>query len=542
MASQSTVVSARLGREDWLWLILCGALSSAWCIASASRLGATFDEPFYLAAGLDYWRHGTFRELLAAGVMPLATHLQTMPLYLTEGSGREWSLVDDIGAMLPVARSVTLVFWWVLLFYAYRLAKLCAGSDAARLALVLIAFNPSFLAHASLATTDIALAATILAFTWLFIVGREQRWRWRVALPAVALALAISAKASAIAIGPLIMAAIVLHHIWRSGARSGKLRSGIRDALTILVCATVMAVVYCGPGGGPSFQGTLARMPADHALRPIVELIASLPLFPNGIYALWYQVDHGATGQPVFIAGIADTAGVWFYLPVLLTIKLPLMLLLLTAGGLAVKPHRAQQVLLGLAALGTAMLLIRVQTGVRFVLPFLALLVIWIAARLTPALEASRPIVRRKLISAGVIWAALTAIQAWPDGLRYTNELWGETERGYRYVSDSNYDWGQGLPELAEWQARSGDHVSVWYFGTDPRFPQLRRVEPRQSAFSIDSLGQDKLAVSTSLLYGGYVRGGAGLQLILRLRGSTPIGRTSTFLIYDPLLLTPTAK
>ena len=83
-ASPSTVSEGGLRAADWLWLAIVAAVTSAWCLSAARELGATFDEPFYLEAGLSAWRNGSFRELLAAGTMPLPAYLQTLPLYVAE--------------------------------------------------------------------------------------------------------------------------------------------------------------------------------------------------------------------------------------------------------------------------------------------------------------------------------------------------------------------------------------------------------------------------------------------------------------------------
>lgn len=181
MGSQSTASSA-LGRADVMLLLLVTAASSAWCLATARILGATFDEPFYLEAGLDAWRRGTFKELLAAGVMPLPAHLQTLPLYLRElAAGRPFTVAADLSEMLPVARSVTLVFWGVLLFYSMRLARSLGGPWAGRLAVVVLALDPNFLAHAALATTDLALAAFLMMFACAYREGHGHGWLRRIA-------------------------------------------------------------------------------------------------------------------------------------------------------------------------------------------------------------------------------------------------------------------------------------------------------------------------------------------------------------------------
>ena len=78
----------------------------------------------------------------------------------------------------------------------------------------------------------------------------------------------------------------------------------------------------------------------------------------------------------------------------------------------------------------------------------------------------------------GLAWNALSAATHWPDGLCYINELWGGPAGGYRLVSDSNYDWGQGVPETERWLAEHGQPpLDLFAFTTDPRAQRfLQRV------------------------------------------------------------------
>jgi hypothetical protein len=143
-------------------------------------------------------------------------------------------------------------------------------------------------------------------------------------------------------------------------------------------------------------------------------------------------------------------------------------------------------------------------------------------------------------VAAGLIWAASASVVAWPHGLTYANELWGGSEKGYLYLSDSNYDWGQGLPELARWHREHGSvPLAVWYFGTDPTLRALAVQDARlhdppvQSAAEVlERVRGHHLAVSTTLLYGAYVP--RVRQIVLEaLRERQPAARTTTFLIYD---------
>ena len=123
--------------------------------------------------------------------------------------------------------------------------------------------------------------------------------------------------------------------------------------------------------------------------------------------------------------------------------------------------------------------------------------------------------------------------------MSYTNSLWGGTERGYLYLSDSNYDWGQGLLELARWQStHGGGTLDVWYFGSDPRVgaPPLRllplHIMPIEQPQDVLAYAHGRLAVGTTFLYGTDVTE-AHRQAATFLRTLEPVGRTTTFFIYD---------
>lgn len=71
-----------------------------------------------------------------------------------------------------------------------------------------------------------------------------------------------------------------------------------------------------------------------------------------------------------------------------------------------------------------------------------------------------------------VLWMAAESFLIRPHYLAYFNQLVGGPRQGYRYLSDSNLDWGQDLPGLKRWLDEQGlqnqTHTRVYlsYFGT----------------------------------------------------------------------------
>jgi hypothetical protein len=135
---------------------------------------------------------------------------------------------------------------------------------------------------------------------------------------------------------------------------------------------------------------------------------------------------------------------------------------------------------------------------------------------------------------------AVTVALVWPDPLRHVNRLWGGTDRGPEVISDSNYDWGQGLPELKGWwSANHEPPLHVWYFGADPAIllAPFRRLEIHQMPVATphtvtEAVGDGYLAVSVSLLYASPDRHPETLAVVEWLRSLEPVGRTRTFVIF----------
>ncbi len=545
---------------DALWLLLVGALSSAWCVTAGSRLGATFDEPFYVASGLEGWRTGSYKPLMSKGTMPLPVDAQTLPLHLWERHRGEpfANPYGELPRLLPVARAANLPFWWLLLFYGLRWGRALGGPWAGRLAAGLLAADPNLLAHAALASTDIALTAMVLVAAYHWFAGRGGRWPRRVLLPGVLSGVALAAKASALAFVPILWLVFGLCHLAQAGPfppRDGSAWGRVKaawaatarlrwDLVYAFGIGLAVLFLYCGSDWQTevTFVQWAHSLPDGPARAVFVPVSEHLRIFTNAGEGLTQQVKHNVRGHSgAFLAGHWYPRAVWYYFPVALSIKLPDPTLLLLAALLLTRP-RALLNPAGWAALALLAFSLnaRVQIGVRLVFPLLTFLLIALAV------AAAAPGPRRRVgLAAGwlaLVAGAAVAASAWPDGLRYVNRLWGGPDRSAELLADSNADWGQGLPDLKRWwEANGRPDLHVWYYGADPAIllPPFRVLLTQSGHMPnpgpevlAERVGDGYLAVSDAVLHAYPDRRPEILALIDWVKAHEPVGRTPTFTVY----------
>ena len=563
---------------DALWLLVVGVASSAWCLTAARELGATFDEPLYLNAGLTSWRTGSNKLLMSAGTLPLAVDVQTLPIYLWEQSrGAEFQPYADIATILPVARATNLVFWWVVLLYAMRLGRTWGGAWAGRVAVGLVGCDPNFLGHAALATTDIAIVAGMLVLVYHFYHGQDRGWARRVLVPGLCFGLAILAKASGMIFGIQAVFVLGAYRLVQSGtlvAPAGSSLAGRlihlwhasfplrKDITGIVLIGFTLVFAYTGSDWETewTFIAWADELPDGPAKAIMVPISHNLAIFPNAGEGLIQQIKHNLRGHGTYVLGAWHPRAYWAYFPIALTMKAPLPVLALLVGAMVFR-FRELNTPIGWFALLLLLfsLTCRVQIGIRFMFTLMAVADIAVAIAVTrgwerssgPAGESDRDgpgpgtsglSLARWIVGAVIASTAATTVWVWPHGLSYFNQLWGGTETGYTHLHDSNYDWGQGLPELKKWYAAHDDDqpLAVWYYGTDPAilFPpfhwaQLGHAKLVTGEDVAKAVGGRYLAVSVGILYGNPDATPATRVAIDWLLAHRPVARTHTFVIYD---------
>ncbi len=353
---------------------------------------------------------------------------------------------------------------------------------------------------------------------------------------------------------------IELEHRWttlsESMTRQQRLRLAVmgmfqkpfrRDLWQVCGLGLLAVFCFCGSDGlpSPSFIAWGQQLPEGPMRSGMVWVAEHLRIFSNAGVGIVRQIRHNVQGHGVFLLDRVEKRAIWYYFPLALSIKSPLPWLTLPLILLAMcRRALGNWACLVALALLVFTLVCRVQTGIRLVLPLVTLGILGLAAALVVGwqqlgLTRWRSLLTGSAVASGA-WLLWTLLSVWPQGLCYTNELWGGTANGYRCLSDSNYDWGQGLKELAQWQeAHQAHDLDVLYFGTDTT---LWRLPMRRLPVGALQLGPDDLpsqargrtlAVSVSILYGSVRELFPDLKAAaIALRGIKPIDRTTTFFIY----------
>ncbi|HOV47338.1 MAG TPA: glycosyltransferase family 39 protein [Anaerolineae bacterium] len=457
----------------WLAVTLL-LLQWALLLNAATRLSATIDEPFHITSGYEYLRTGNVQ--LFDEHPPLAKALFAWPLFFVPDlAPPETANGYADGALITVAQETLLAYrpldrvivapriaaallTVLLAATIYHVAATLAGPPAGVLALALCALDPNFLAHGSLATTD--MGATAFSF-WALWAGtrwlqRPTRRRWGIA--ALLLGLAQGVKLTALLLYPVLGVGVVINAAAqrRQGAAFPWKTVG-RFVAMAAVSALALWALY-------GFE-----------LRPVAGLLGGIPLPAASHIERWLRLQENlAYGREAFLLGQNSMHGWWTYFPVAFALKTPLPLLLLGLYTLFRRffhaparpfPLSLLPLLLFPALYVLSSLTSTLNIGYRHLLPALPFVYIGIGVASARS-HADRDIKShgthdalpmthdplRIPLYALLAWLALGTLRLAPNYLTFFNEIAGGPENGWRFLADSNTDWGQAYKALAAYQ------------------------------------------------------------------------------------------
>lgn len=470
-------------------LLLAHVLLVAWGIRTQS---VTFDESAHVPAGVAQVARGDARvstvnppfvkSLFGAAAIAAGA---TAPKDAAIATHDQWAVGESFmranaarfHRVYAAARSVSLLLSLLLAVLLWRAARARGGPAAGLVALAVWCLAPEALAHAGIASLDVATAlgwtACALALETFL---RRGGWREWGALAAAVVFLSVT-RFSAVLLAPLAVLAFVLAAV--RGRLATPAATAARLALLLPVVVLALALAY----GEAPLTAPLRELPLRSARFTALRAAAPwlrLPVPATMLAGLDEQTAQGEAGRlTTYLDGAKVTRTLARYFPYAIALKWPLALLLalLARAALALRERgRCGSGLWLPAAVFLAALMFGgvPDAGVRYALPLLPLAAIGVgdlAGRIAPQFVGSGG--RWLGAAAGIALTAGLAIEAFlaaPNWLPHFNALAGDASRQERELNDSNVDWGQGLIALrAEMQRLGVRRVHLAYHGTvDP--------------------------------------------------------------------------
>jgi len=468
----------RAFRHERWWVAALLAAHVALAVWGVLRNSVTFDENFHLPSGVMIAARGELRvsavnpplvkALCGAAALAAGARLPSDEA-LRDGEqgvvGESFMRVnaDRYQRVFVAARLVMVLLSVLLGLLVWRVARRLYGPRGGMLALGFYAFMPEALAHAGLATMDLATGLSWLASVYAFwMFARSGRWGWWW-LAAGAVSFAFLVRFTAVLLGPVLLAIAVLELTRRRARRPARLWLGLG-----LLLPVVLVVLNAGYLGGASLA-PMRNWPFASASFKALQLLLPdlrLPLPDLWLLGMDHQVsDSQAGATPTYLLGRIMLHAVWYYFPLAFVFKWPLGFLaaLFARAPLAlVSRRRHRGTILAIPVvlhLGSGMFFLSLNAGVRYMFPIIPFLCIWLGGLIAPRVLDS-------LRGQGRLWPrvglALVLLQAVETGfvapwyLSFFNWPSGGPGGGYRLVNDSNVDWGQGLIALRDEMRKRG--------------------------------------------------------------------------------------
>lgn len=475
---------------------------------------------------------------------------------------------------------LALFFGWLLFSWTRRVY----GDKVGLLALTFFAFSPTFIAHSRYVTTDLAAAFGFFIGLVSFVRFLESRTLRRLLFAGLALGVALLLKFSLVLLIPLY---VLLALLWLglSNFEEFKIKFLGQILLIFIIAACVIWAVYqfhvWNYPAERQFSDTefiLSSFGFKPAVRLNLWMINKSVLRPLAEYLLGILMvaQRAAGGNTTYFLGETSASGWWYYFPVSYLLKEPLAFLILVLLALAAalkSVWQAKEKSLGIAlewmrdnfVLTSSVIFIAVywiysvrsplNIGIRHVLPtfpFIYLLVSrelirWVRTYSLPDPQNIgewfkaiynryvKALPRYILITFLLVWMGLSVLSSFPYYLSYYNELAGGARSGYKFIVDSNYDWGQDLKNLSAFvQKNKIDLIALDYFGGgSPQYYLGDKFVPWQSLRGQPNPALKDpqwFAVSATIRQGAFGRPTKGFiqkpeESYLWLQGVEPVSR-----------------
>jgi len=444
------------------------------------------------------------------------------------------------------ARCVTPFFTLLLAFFVYRWARELYGEKAGVFALALYTFCPNILAHSALMTTDVPF--TSLSFIWFYYFWKTiNSYSYKnILLCSLFFGLALISKFNFLMFIPIYLFTGLLVFL-TTATHERKIYLGRIILLSVVIIFIGSAILNF------SYYFNYEPFPLSKVLKKISwignvfpffgnlekqKIMANifLPIPYNYLRELECVIDESHHGHPAFLMGCFSNKGWLYYYLVAFFIKTPipvLIFLILSIYSTVKNPMLRDKSKIGEYFLWIPPLCIflmvslqHCQIGIRHILPVYPFIFV-IMSRIVYS-EFMKKKNFRIFFAVLITWLIFSSVSIFPHYIAYFNELMGGPNQGYKYLLDSNLDWGQDLLGLKNYMEKNKiKKIKLSYFGnTKPEYYNIEYEELSSGPTT------GFIAVSANHLQGIGLEG--GYERYLWLKKYKPIAKIGySIFVYD---------
>lgn len=491
-------------------------------VLNAKNESAIFDETAHIPASYSYVKLHDMRlnpehpplikDLAGLPLLFMNINFDTSQKFWTENpdgqweAGRSllWNSGNDADKIIFLSRLPIVMISLLLGFFIFRWTKELAGTIAGLFAFILYSFDPNILGHNHFVTTDIGIAAFIV-FSFYYFLRFIKKPSWKnVFLGGFFLGLVQLTKFSSVLLFPIFALILIIYPLCKNQSDNKEWSFKIKNLSSYLMKGTVAFIFSLFVVWMVYFFNTW-KMPTEkldsiinyqfnpqsqvNAARIMNKTLLSLNQNSLGKPLAEYLLGVGmvfkrvAGGNGAYFMGEVSSQAFPLYFPIVFILKEPLVNLFFILLSLTIpflvffrysiskeKIPFASFIRLNISSLAMISFVFlysyvsltgNLNIGFRHLFPILPFIYILTAKTIFGFMRKLAPSSRfiwNWIIIFLTFFLVSETIVSYPYYMSYFNQIGGGPKNGYRFVTDSNADWGQDLKRLRSWVENYNAH------------------------------------------------------------------------------------
>jgi 4-amino-4-deoxy-L-arabinose transferase-like glycosyltransferase len=390
------------------------------------------------------------------------------------------------------SRLVIVILSVFLGILVYKFSSKLYGYNGGIFSLFLYSFSPNILAFSRIVTHDLGVSLFVVLAVFSFFYYLKNPSKKNLIISGICFGLAQLSKFTALILYPLFLIYALYFYFFMKN-KLNKIQN-FRKLISSLVIIFLIGIFVVFSGYFFEIKPLLKN---DIDVKEKISYIqqAVRKIFPEGNKNLEEFLINFALNVPVplstyfmsmlaninqvffkrnfsiYLMGKYSKNGFWYYYPIAFLIKTPIpIIIFLIITLIFLKKTKVKEILgerlviIFILFFTSISFLSRLQLGIRYILPLYPFLHIFLGRVATIRFKKER--IYKTIVFFLSLWYLIGTINTYPHYIPYFNELVGGPDNGYKFLRDSNIDYGQDLKFLAGLLKELGiKKVKLFYFG-----------------------------------------------------------------------------